>query len=255
MKMLKVLCVLSALLISASAFALDSSGVRPGVIENPSNPGSFVHDRDCTVLYYARFLVIDDEERLMDLGYDVVATTDAADLAIDNLLNYNVLIIFLAAPGVITAYQGDISTFVEVGGSLFIHQPGAVGMVDFAPAGFEVEIRDSGWEECGHAAVIVDGSHALTMGFTDDDLAGDFAGVGDLGDGYTLLTENANCGDPQMAVGAFGQGRVLFDTSNFGANSFDPGSDAFVTNLMDWLCMGVVSSEETTWSELKAIYR
>ena len=254
MKMLKVLCVLSALLISASAFALDSSGVRPGVIENPSNPGSIVHDRDCTVLYYS-YTLGGDDTRLVDLGYDVVSTSDPADLAIDNLLNYTVLIIFLTAPGEITGYQGDISTFVDVGGSLFIHQPNAVGVVDYAPAGFDVEITDVMWCPEGYDAVIVDGSHPLTMGFTDDDLAGDFDTAGVLGDGYTLLTENAYCGTPQMAVGTYGQGRVLFDTANFHPNAYDPGSDAFVTNLMDWLCMGVVSSEETTWSELKAIYR
>ena len=46
--------------------------------------------------------------------------------------------------------------------------------------------------------------------------------VGSIGPNYTLLAENCVCGDPAIAAGTFGAGVVVFDTTNFSVDTFDP---------------------------------
>jgi len=209
--------------------------------------------REEPILYFS-WLQSGDFTRMINLGFNVTYTAIAADLNLDNLLNFTALIIFATPSGKITDYADDIEAFVDGGGSLFIHQPNKIGLVDYAPTGFEIEITNSFWCPFGAEATIIDHSHPLTKGFDDTDLGGAFDSVGNLGKSYSVLSEDI-CRDPHMAVGTLGAGKVLFDVSGFAETAIVPASDAFVANLLDWLCGGTVGTEEVSWSELKATYR
>lgn len=216
--------------------------------------------RDCSILYFTDRSAGETEYAgLVGWGLVMDFSNNAADLNLDNLLNYDVLIMAFVGPDVLNAEQDTaVETFVDVGGSLYIHQPGAVGEILYGPPGFEITIEDVYWcqgpNQLYFSACLVDGSHPLTAGFTNDDLQGDYDLVGDIGPAYNLLAHNCVCEDPALAVGYHGTGLVVFDTGNFfGAET--PSAE-YVENLFDYLCTGhVVSSERAAWGNIKSLYR
>ena len=221
-----------------------------------STPGGVTFQGGCNILWYGTTSG-SEATRLPGIGILLTITANPADLSIANLVNYDVLVIAYTGSGSIAAYQPDIQTFVGMGNGLLIHQPNFTGVTDYAPAGFESETEFL-W--CNGAtaeqAVITDGSHPITSGLTDADLAGDFDTVNSLGAGYSVLSRNAVCDDPALAAGTSGLGRVVFETGNASSTAIDGGSDAYWVSIFDWLCStGPVSTEESSWGGIKATYR
>ena len=164
---LKVLCLLfllyllfllPVLLIPAASLAIDSTGDPAGAVGDPDRSAIV---REEPILYFS-WLQSGDFTRMINLGFNVSYTPIAANLNLDNLRNYAALIIFATPSGKITEYADDIEAFVDGGGSLFIHQPNKIGLVDYAPTGFEIEITNSYWCPFGAYATIIDHSHPLT---------------------------------------------------------------------------------------------
>ena len=212
--------------------------------------------RDCVFLYFSPHDSPSDRGRIMVLGYDVVATTNPADLGIDNLLNYSAVVIFLTGPGVIGSHQADLEMFVAAGGSLFIHQPNNSGRVDYAPPHLDAWISIPWGCDDVTSTYITNSTHEITLGLNDSDLSGDFDTAHTLGSGYTILARNTSCDSPALAAGRYQEGKVVFDTGFFSFYSVDPGSDEFVIRILDYLCDtgGVVAVETTSWSTIKALY-
>jgi hypothetical protein len=105
--------------------------------------------------------------------------------------------------------------------------------------------------------VIVNAAHPVTSGLADSDLSGDFDTVSGLGGGYTVLGVNAACvGNPSLAAGTFGTGRIVFETGNASPDALDPGSDLYWARVFEWLCAGTTTdTEHATWGSLKVLYR
>jgi hypothetical protein len=210
-----------------------STGMDPEATSIIILPDAVAQPDGCDILWFGLEY---DVARLTGLGFNITTTVAVGDLSLANLQNYDVLVIAYTGPGVAGSAQSDIEQFVNGGGGFLTHQPDATGTTDYAPTGFEVTIDDVFW--CGggtfEQAMIVNGPHPITSGLADADLSGDFDLVGSIGGGYTVLAENIECGDPALAVGTYGCGRVVFDTGN--AVGFDPGSDEYWLNLFEWLC-------------------
>ena len=218
---------------------------------------SLIRLQPCNVLWFG-----DDNGNvsyLARLGLSFTQTNNPADLSAANLANYDVLVIAFTGPGEIGAHQADIAGFVAANNGLLIHQPNELGVLDYAPAGFDVTITDQCW--CGNCgfndAQIVNGAHPITSGLTDTDLPGDFDTAANLGAGYTLLARNVVCtNNPSLAAGGFGTGRVAFETGFAAVNSIDAGSDAFWARLIEWLCIGSQTpTTPDTWGRVKVLYR
>jgi len=196
--------------------------------------------------------------RLQALGFNITQTINPADITTANLANYRVLVINLTGPGVLDPAQPSIQNFVSAGGGLLIHQPNALGLTDYTPTGFDVVITSPFWcnfdaNALGH---IVDGSHPITAGLLDSDLSGAFDLVGSLGPGFQVLARSLDCGDPALAAGTLGSGRVAFEDGNASPQAQYPGSNSYWGNLLSWLCSaGPTPTRGSTWGSVKAIYR
>ncbi len=253
--------VLVVFVIAATGFGsvlADELGMGPAINIFDSGLGNEPTRPDCSILYFSASQFVTDFHRLILLGYNATHTVDPSDLAFANLGNYNVLVIWATGEGEIAAYQDDIEMFVSLGGSLFIHQMNVIGDCDYAPPGFELHVVDSFWCDGVYSTYIVDGGHELTLGLADADLSGDFDWTTDTGPGYTILARNTNCDSPSLGAGMYVGGKVVFDTGNFFAGgAYDPGSDAFILQLMDYLCDGggVTALESGNWSRVKSMYR
>lgn len=228
----------------------DTSKPAPAPRNNPTGPG-------CPVLWYGS-VFSNEVTRFAGLGYSITTTLNPADLAFANLVNYSILVIAYTGPGVLAPEQTDIQTFVLAGHSLLIHQPNAAGLMDYTPAGFDVQINNAAWCNfpANATATIVNAAHPITTGLADADLSGAFDFVGSLGPLFTVLTKSVACGDPALAAGTLGGGRVVFD-DGFGATTATlPGTDSYWANMFFWLCTGgAVPAQHNTWGHLKTLYR
>lgn len=242
-----LLCVLMS---ASVALAIDNTGFDPDAWQE-SQPQAM---RECSVYMYGD--AMSEAARLGTLGFMV---TVGMDLSYANISNYDVVMLPLVAPGSIGAYQADIQQFVGGGGGLFIHQPNAIGQLVYAPAGFEFYVSDNWWCEPEDLNSIVDPSHPTMAGLGIADLAGRFdtVPVATLGGGYTLVAEGSGQCTGQMccAAGCYGEGRVFADVSNLSYGSGDPGSDLYVTNVIEWLCEGgPTPADGTTWGAIKSVF-
>ncbi len=257
----KQMILFSILLILVSAGTAVAEINNSG--EDPANPleftsGNFSRD-DCGILYFAGANASpSDFNRFMAYGLEMTHCTDPAEMTLEYMLGFNVVIVYLAGTDELAGQAAAIEQFVTVGGSLFIHQPNAVGDVMYAPPGFEISIISPYW--CNHPSAdylpcIIDDGHPLMSGFTNDDLGGVFDSVGELGPGYTVHAVNCVCEDPAVASGEFGSGLVVFDTSNFGG-LHDPSRE-YVLNMIDFLCsgQGTTATQSESWGGLKSLYR
>jgi hypothetical protein len=257
----KQMILLSILLILVSGGTAVAEINNSG--EDPANPlefssGNFSRD-DCSILYFAEATASSsDFDRFIGLGLEMTHCTNPAEMTLEYMLGFHVVIIYLAGTDELAGQATAIEQFVSVGGSLYIHQPNAAGEVMYAPAGFEIFIENPGWcnyPSSDYGPCIIDAGHSLMSGFTNDDLGGDFDLVGELGAGYTVHAINCVCEDPAVASGEFGSGLVVFDTSNFGG-SHAPSAE-YVLNMIDFLCLGqgTTATESETWGGLKSLYR
>jgi hypothetical protein len=191
---------------------------------------------DCDILWFG-LDIANEVSRYRGLGFDIVHTEDPAEVNLANLADFDVLTLSVTGPGVLGGVQADIEAFVNEGHGLHVHQPNAVGALDYMPADFDISIADYWFCDQQYvSATIVDSTHPVTTGLADADLSGDGDLVGSIGSGFQLLAENVVCGDPALAAGTSGAGRVVFETGNGGDNSVLPGSDAYWTRLFTWLC-------------------
>jgi len=255
----RLLPVFALLLIAASAHAKTlSTGIDTGrtpTISLPHYPAS-----TCHVLWYG----VDtgnEIARITGLGMVVTQTTNPTDVNAANLANYNVLVVAYTPPGFLGASQADIEGFVNAGGALLIHQPNANSAVlDYVPTGFEVTITSNAWcnfpDPLSAQGHIVNGAHPITSALTDADLSGAFDLVGPLGAGYSVLAVDVACGDPSLAAGTLGSGRVVFEDGNVNTAAFIPGTDRYWSSVFDWLCNGTPTpAHPVTWGQLKSSYR
>jgi hypothetical protein len=211
----------------------------------------------CRILWFHRAGAEGELDRLRALGYDITVVDSASLLALSNLLNYGTLVIAYTGSEVIADRQADIEAFVDQGGGLLIHQPNHVGAMDYVPHGFNLHINDPVWCAPGaYVAEIADATHPVTIGCSDADLSGAFDMVGAIGPAWRVLARNTTCGDPALAVGVAGLGRVAFDTGNGNTESVIPGTELYWDHLYGWLCTpGPIAVEPTTWGSVKAFYR
>lgn len=247
---------LAAFVVSAHAAGL-STGID--VNHRSANPpGQPTHPAvACNCLWFGTAST-GEIARLNGLGLFVTQTFNPADLSVANLSNYQVLVVAYTGPGVIGAQQAAIQAFVTSGGALLVHQPDAVGVTDYTPAGFDVNIANVYWCTAGtdYFGHIVNGAHPIMAGLADADLSGSFDLVGGIGPSYTVLAVNASCLDPSVAAGTLGTGRVAFEDGNVSPAAFVPGSNLYWVNLFAWLCTGSpVPTHRHTWGELKTAYR
>jgi hypothetical protein len=267
-KSLRILSLFAVLCLSfgTTSFASTRSSGWDPQLTHQITPPSIIHVQPCTVLWFGEDIG-DEIPRLTGLGLSITHTFNPADLSAANLANYNVLVIAHTGPGVIGGSQAAIEAFVSANHGLLIEQPNTVGVLDYAPTGFGVNIVDDCW--CGgHAdptscltldynGTIVNGAHPITSGLVDGDLSGDFDSAANLGGSYSVLAHNTVCtNNPSLAAGTLGTGRVVFETGLASNFAFVTGSDAYWARLFEWLCVGSQTpTADPTWGRLKVLYR
>ncbi len=238
----------------AAAEILDTGVDTEKVVEAPTviSPAAV-----CPILWVRDGGADAEVERLRALGLDI-RIGGFAELNPEGLEPYGVVVVAYMQSGLLTQYRTALQDFVVSGGGLLIHQPNASGLLDYTPTGFDVtmisELWCSGGTESG--TTIVNEEHPLTAGLLPEDLSGDFDEVGALGPGFTVLAENSVCGDPALAAGTLGLGRVVLETGNANLQSVDPGTEAYWDRLFGWLCTpGTIAVEPVSWGQTKAMYR
>ncbi len=180
-------------------------------------------------------------ERLKSLGYAVTESFDAADLTLVNLRNYDILMIYFTASADYSTQNTEIRNWVrDERGGLIVVQPGAVGSVSVFSAGFEVSVSSLS-VPLTYAACMTNNLHPITYGLADADLSGNFDQVEDtdIGSDWDILARD--CDDTSQVVllaGAYGSGRLVFNTHNFAEYSSDAGSDQYLEQMLEWALTG-----------------
>ena len=222
---------------------------------------AFAGGRDCRMLYYKNPFIEStlEFERLSNFGLNITQCLDAADLTLEYLMQFDVLILFGVGGSHLDGQASALETFVAVGGTLFIHQPNRVGALTYAPPGFEVTVLSSWWcngpDEPPANICIVDPSHPLVSGFSGSEIGFAMDTIGEVGSGYSIVAVSCVCEDPALAAGQYGDGLVVLDTNNF----WDPivPADDYLLNFMEYLCAGTgsVATELKSFDGVKALYR
>ena len=195
-----------------------------------------------SILFFSNYSNTSNEvERLQSLGYAVTESSNAADLTLVNLRNYDILMIYIAEPSYYSTQNTEIRNWVrEERGGLIVVQPNATGSVSVFPAGFEVSIS-SIYLPATYAACIANDLHPITHGLADADLSGNFDQVEDtaIGSDWDILARD--CDDTSQVVllaGVYGTGRLVFNTHNFNPGSYDPGSNEYWEQMLEWALTG-----------------
>jgi hypothetical protein len=251
------------------AFALCCAAPAPAVQIDPSGVSSDIDPaaaapRTASVAARALCYFLGGENletlRFASLGLQVTVVNGEPGFAAANLSNYDIIIISSVCGGHLASQQTRITNFVAAGGGLLVHQPNCPGTLAFLPPGFEISIRDYFW--CGFPnafpAHLTGAPHPVVAGLTDLQLSGTFDWVAGLGPGFTVLATNPGlgCGDPGLAAGNYGLGRVAFEDGNASSNSSWSGADAYWIQLFTWLVAGSpVPARRSSWGELKTLYR
>lgn len=213
----------------------------------------------CRALWY-RLGLGDETERFASYGLNITFASSPAELGRADLSQYDLLIISQACPGQLNGARIAIQNFVAQGHGLLIHQLDCPGVMDFMPPGFEITIRDYYWCDfpTSFQTHLTGVPHPIVAGLTDAQLAGAADWVGSLGTGFAVLGVNPDvgCGDPALAAGSYGTGRIVFEDGNASSNSIWPGTNAYWLNVLNWLCPGTpVPTHRPTWGEVKTLYR
>jgi len=191
-----------------------------------------------SVLVFRPFL--DTASRITGLGYTVATTTNVGDLTRANLQNYDVLWIDVDVdPNAYQSQNSEIDDWVSVdGGGLVVVQPNVVGaVVSVFPTGYEVTIYNNAWPG-DYGATIVDPTHPIVVGLGDIDLPGNFDWVrsSDIGTAWDIVAVDAETpSDVALLAGQHGAGRLVFSTALYASAAYDPGSDQFLIQMIDWL--------------------
>lgn len=181
-------------------------------------------------------------DRLSQLGFNVTSTVNVGDLTRTNLQKYAVLIVDVGTdPAVYDSQKNQIQDWVSLdGGGFIIAQPSVTGATLTAfPSGFEVYIYDTYWPGYpgSYEAAIVNPTHPIVQGLTDDDLPGNFDWVKseDIGNQWTIIAVDAETpSDVALLAGDYGNGRLVFTTGNFNSLAADPGSNQFLIQMVNW---------------------
>ena len=209
---------------------------NPATRASASSTASLVH----ILIFYPE---LDTPDRLRGLGYTVTETTKDGDLTQENLRNYDVLWIDVDGTYYGGTAQEEIQAWIaEDGGGVILVQPNYPGPTGLFPPGFEVTVYSKFWPGYpGEFAFvhIIDGSHPITEGITDEDAGaqGDWVWWDDIGPSWQVLAVDESMPDDVIALlaGEHGEGRMVFSTGNFSVGSWNPGSDQFVFQLLSWL--------------------
>ena len=225
---------------AGNTIQVNSDGRIEGDIpENRPEPTCFTQSGGSILVFNSYYDVAD---RLRDLGYTVTETSSVVDLNTSNLQNFDVLWISACTnPNLYSSQNSDIQTWVaQYGGGLIVNQPNITGAITVFPDSFEVSIYDTRWPG-GSEATIVNPSHPITNGLTDDDISHNYDWVkeSDIGENWEILTVDAETPSAvALLAGEYSNGRLVFNTNNLCAASGDPGSDTYLIQMVDWAASG-----------------
>jgi hypothetical protein len=139
-----------------------------------------------------------------------------------------------------------IANYVSGGGALIVEQPNNVGPISILPPGLEISVFDRAFTDMGVSLTSAGLTHPMTAALTAADLSAnmDTVRAQDISPEYTVLAVGAT--DPTLvalAVARYGSGKVVFHTGNIHPYSVCPGSNAFVTAMVNWAITPEAPSE------------
>ena len=185
--------------------------------------------------------------RLTALGATVTSITDPSVISEAYLDQFDVFYVGYAAEkdyGSLASKATAIQNYISGGGGVILEQPSETGyQCQFLPAGFEVTVADTYWPgyPSSHDPLEFTSAgqtHPMLQGLTPYDLSYNFDTVydWDLGNSYTRLARLVWYPNViALAVGQYGNGRIVFHTGNIASNSYGPGSDSYVEQMLEWV--------------------
>lgn len=141
--------------------------------------------------------------------------------------------------------QTQFVDYIDGGGGFVVAQPNLAGTVDVYPPGFEMTVTDIAWPGFPSAPGPVEftsagAGHPILNGLTPEDPSGNFdtVPIDLIGPGWSVLVKSVAFPHVALATGSYGNGRIAFHSGNTGSRSVDPGSDAYVRQLIEWAAAG-----------------
>ncbi|HSM58541.1 MAG TPA: hypothetical protein VK879_20470 [Candidatus Sulfomarinibacteraceae bacterium] len=216
-------------------------GETPAVqAQTDDAPPSQAPNGSLSVLCFTQRLDSDPCGRVANLFTNTTEVNSVANFPA-NLSAFDVIYIAFDEGDAVDSKAADLQSFVDNGGGLIVSQPNLEGTVDVYPPGFEMTVSDIAWPEYPSAPGPVEftaagSTHPILNGLTPDDLSGNFdtVPISQLGPGWTILAKAVNDPIAALLAGQYGSGRLVFHTGNIGSLSIDPGSDAYLRQMIEW---------------------
>jgi hypothetical protein len=159
-----------------------------------------------------------------------------------DLSGYDVVYIGYGEGDGLDSHASQFETYVNHGGGLIVSQPSLVGPIDVFPPGFEMTVQSDAWPEFPGFPGPVEftsagASHPILDSLTPEDPSGNFdtVPISTLGPGWTVLVKCVEGPYVALSVGTYGAGRLAFHTGNIAGASSDPGSDAYIRQMIEWV--------------------
>ncbi|MFQ5493818.1 MAG: hypothetical protein ACE5EX_00390 [Phycisphaerae bacterium] len=184
-------------------------------------------------------------DRVESLGYAVTRWTDPAEVNAASLAAVDVLFVYTGVAHELAAQAAPIADWVFQGNGLIVEQPNREGYVPILPIGLDISVWSLWYDGSGNGPdpvrnvqiTSLGASHEIMASLTTADICenSDRVLTADVSSAYDILGVQASNNDyVAVAAAAYGAGRVLFQTGNTNPQSFAPGSDRYVRQMIDW---------------------
>ncbi|HUV04938.1 MAG TPA: hypothetical protein VMX94_07495 [Armatimonadota bacterium] len=175
--------------------------------------------------------------RVSSLGYSTILWTNPSMITPECLAGVDVLYVLTGSAASLAGRASVIESYVAGGGGLIVEQANVEGPVAILPPGLGISVNSRSYDDLNVQITPAGLTHPITAGLAASDLSGNMDKVllVDVAPAYSILAVGAS--DPNLvaiAAATYGNGRVVFETGNSHPSSLRPGSDAYLSQLIDW---------------------
>ncbi|NLF39949.1 hypothetical protein GX586_10910 [bacterium] len=183
--------------------------------------------------------------RAASLGYATEFWWLPAQITPPSLANVDVLYVTSGNTAKLSNEAATIVSWVSQGNGLIVEQPNVTGLVAILPPSLPISIwskdydgTNVGPDPVRNVLITPAGAlHPITAGLAGSEICQNLERVlhSDVAPGYDILgVQASNTNYVAVAAATCGLGRVVFHTGNAGTNSFSPGSDTYIQQMLDW---------------------
>jgi len=184
-------------------------------------------------------------DRVSSLGFRATFWTAESDITSNALAGVDVLYVIAGSAASLNGKSSLLGNWIAQGHGLVVEQPNQEGRVGILPPNLSISIFSRGYDGSNtgpdpvrNVSITELGrNHPITRGLNTADISqnADRVRSQDVAPAYDILgVQVTNPAYVALAAASYGSGRIVFHTGFLGPNSFAPGSDRYLLQMLDW---------------------